>query len=41
MFVLQPLNLFLYNDFYSTGLNDPMNITINFIINMGISLFLT
>ena len=39
--VMQSLNIFLYNYFYSTGMNDPMNITINFAINMGVSLFFT
>lgn len=39
--IMQSLNLFLYNYFYSTGMNDTMNIAINFAINMVISIFLT
>jgi peptidoglycan/LPS O-acetylase OafA/YrhL len=41
MLVLQSLNVFLYNSFYSAGISRPMNIAINFVINMGIGLFLT
>ena len=41
MLVLQSLNVFLYNCFYSIGMDNLMNIAINFAINMGISLFLT
>ena len=40
MLVLQSLNIFLYNRFYSVGMSDPMNIAINFVINMGVSFFL-
>ena len=39
--VMQSLNVFLYNSFYSIGMNDPVNIVINFAINMGVSIFLT
>ena len=41
MLVLQSLNVFLYNSFHSAGMSNPMNIAINFIVNAGISLFLT
>ena len=41
MLVLQSLNIFLYNSFYGAGMSNPMNIAINFVINMGVSLFLT
>jgi peptidoglycan/LPS O-acetylase OafA/YrhL len=41
MLVLQSLNVFLYNCFHSTGMRDSINITINFAINAGASLFLT
>ena len=39
--VMQSLNIFLYNYFYSTGMNNSMNIAINFFVNAGLSLFLT
>ena len=39
--VLQSLNIVLYNGFYNAGMSNPMNIIINFVINMGISLLLT
>ena len=39
--IMQSLNIFLYNYFYSTGMNDPMNIAINFVVNAGLSLFFT
>lgn len=39
MLVLQSLNIFLFNYFYRQGMSDPLNITINFVINMGVSLF--
>ena len=41
MFVLQSLNIFLYNSFHGAGMRAPVNIAINFVINMGISVFLT
>ena len=41
MLALQSLNIFLFNSFYSAGMDDPVNIAINFVINMGVSLFLT
>ena len=41
MLVLQSLNVFLYNRFYSAGMSEPMNIAINFVVNMGISVLLT
>jgi peptidoglycan/LPS O-acetylase OafA/YrhL len=39
--IMQSLNIFLYNYFYRTGMNDPMNIAINFAVNAGLSLLLT
>ena len=39
--VMQSLNIFLYNYFYSTGMNNSMNIAINFFVNAGLSLFFT
>ena len=39
--VLQSLNIFLYNTFYNAGIDNTANIVINFVINMGIGLFLT
>ena len=41
MLVLQSLNIFIYNYFHSTGMNETMNIAINFIVNMSVSLFVT
>ena len=41
MLVLQSLNIFLYNSFYRAGMSEPMNVIINFVINMGVGLFLT
>jgi peptidoglycan/LPS O-acetylase OafA/YrhL len=41
MLVLQSLNIFIYNDFYSAGMSEPMNIAINLIVNMVVSVFLT
>ena len=41
MLVLQSLNVFMYNYFYSIGISKPMNITINFVVNSGVSLFIT
>lgn len=39
--IMQSLNIFLYNYLYRTGMSDPINIAINFVVNMGASLFLT
>ena len=39
--IMQSLNIFLYNYFYRTGMSDPINIAVNFVINMGASLLLT
>ena len=39
--IMQSLNICIYNYCYSIGLSNPMNIAINFIINMGVSIFLT
>lgn len=39
--IMQSLNLFLYNAFYSTGMKEPVNIAINFVVNMAVSVFLT
>lgn len=41
MLVLQSLNIFLYNYFYGIGMGAFANVAINFVINMGVSLFLT
>ena len=41
MLVLQSLNIFAYNYFHSIGMSEPMNIAINFVVNMGVSLFIT
>ena len=41
MLVLQSLNIFIYNYFYSTGMSETMNIAINFVVNMSVSLFVT
>lgn len=41
MLVLQSLNIFVYNYFYSIGMSEPVNITINFVVNMSVSLFVT
>ena len=41
MLVLQSLNIFVYNYFNSIGMSEPANIAINFIVNMGVSLFIT
>ena len=41
MLVLQSLNVFLYNSFYALGMDNIMNIGINFVVNAGISLLLT
>ena len=39
--IMQSLNIFIYNYLHGTGMNAPTNIAINFIVNAGISLFLT
>ena len=39
--IMQSLNIFLYNSFYSAGITPPTNIAMNFAINMSASLFLT
>ena len=39
--VLQSLNVFLYNSFYSAGMDGFVNIAVNFVINISISLVLT
>jgi peptidoglycan/LPS O-acetylase OafA/YrhL len=39
--VMQSLNIFLYNCFYSAGMDEPINIALNFAVNMGFSLLLT
>ena len=41
MLVLQSLNLFLYNGFSRAGMSNPINVALNFGVNMGVSLFLT
>ena len=41
MIVLQSLNAFLYNSFYGIGMNDALNIALNFVINALLSLGLT
>ena len=41
MLVLQSLNIFLYNSFYKAGMGEPLNVIINFVINMGVGFFLT
>ena len=39
--IMQSLNIFLYNYFFGVGMKDPMNIAINFAINMGVSVLVT
>ena len=39
--IMQSLNVFLYNYLHGTGMNAPTNIAINFVVNAGLSLFLT
>jgi hypothetical protein len=39
--IMQSLNIFLYNYFYSIGMNDPANIAINFAISMVVSVLAT
>ena len=39
--IMQSLNIFLYNYFFRVGMKDPMNIAINFAINMGVSVLVT
>ena len=40
MLVLQSLNLFLYNTLHHAGVGHPLNVAINFAVNMLISIFL-
>ena len=39
--IMQSLNIFLYNYFYKIGTDIILNVAINFVVNMGASLFLT
>lgn len=39
--VLESLSAFLYNSFYSAGMNEALNLIINFVVNMGVTLLLT
>lgn len=39
--IMQSLNIFIYNSFYKIGMDNFLNIAINFVVNMGASLFLT
>ena len=39
--IMQSLNIFIHNYFYSIGMSNFINIAINFVINMGVSIFLT
>ena len=39
--IMQSLNIFLYNSFYSAGMSNPVNIAINFAVNAVLSLLLT
>lgn len=39
--IMQSLNVFLYNTFHAAGMSNPINIAINFLINMGLSVLLT
>ena len=39
--IMQSLNIFLYNYFFRAGMKDPMNIAINFAINMVVSVLVT
>lgn len=41
MLVLQSLNIFIYNSFYSLGMSEVLNVLINFAINALLSLLLT
>ena len=41
MLALQSLNIFLYNSFYRMGMSALVNIAVNFVINIGVSIFLT
>ena len=41
MLLLQSLNIFLHNYFYTVGMSEHINIAINFVINMAVSLFIT
>jgi hypothetical protein len=39
--IMQSLNIFIYNYCHSIGMSNSMNIAINFLVNAGLSLFLT
>ena len=39
--LLQSFSVFLYNRFYNAGMGDPINIALNFVINMVLGVFLT
>ena len=39
--IMQSLNIFLYNSFYKSGMDHFLNVAINFVVNMGASLFFT
>ena len=39
--IMQSLNIFIYNYCHSIGMSNPMNIAINFLVNAGLSLFIT
>ena len=39
--IMQSLNIFVYNSFHHAGMGNPMNVAINFVVNAGLSLFLT
>ena len=39
--IMQSLNIFIYNYCHSIGMSNPMNSAINFVVNAGLSLFLT
>ena len=39
--ILQSLNVILFNTFYKADMSTPLNIAINFVVNIGLSLFIT
>ena len=41
MLVLQSVNIFIYNYFSDMGMSEPINIAINFVVNMSFTLFIT
>ena len=41
MLVLQSLNIFLFNYLYGAGVSNPINIAINFVVNIGAGFLLT